>query len=121
MRTAALLLALVLALPACTLLGPTDDTLEVSLVQGKVFLLNRTDARRYYFVVGTETATLVDWGPHADLAHSVAPGEGRVVPDAHVVADEDEEALIVYTWRIAGPTDAQPLQPADWQTATLRR
>lgn len=51
----------------------------------------------------------------------MAPGEGRIVPDAHILADDDEEALIVYTWRIAGPTDARPLQAADWQTVTLQR
>ena len=120
MRLSPLLVVLVLLLPACSLFETTDETVRASLVGDAVLIVNDTDERRYYFVIGTESEKLTDWAPHAAIEHSVAPGETRLVPEHHIVASDDEPTLNVHTWRIEPPVGLQ-LQTADWQTVTLQR
>ena len=93
------LLLLIGALPGCEMLGPDEGEVSARSIGDGLFITNSTQARVYYFIVGRETATLIDWGPHLDVERSVTPGKTAWLDrEDDVMGSEDEKEAFVHWW-----------------------
>ncbi len=100
----ALLMITLLAgsLAACEVLGPDQGAVSARSIGAALFLTNKTEARIYYFVVGRETAALINWAPHLGLEKSVGrSATGRIAHEA-IFRSETEQEVIVYWWHADG-------------------
>lgn len=97
MRLLAGLLLLSL-LSSCALLNPKEDEVSARSIASILFVTNGTDARIYYFIVGRETATLIDWLPHLNLETSIGRRQTARIDPEHLFRSETEDEVIVYWW-----------------------
>jgi hypothetical protein len=90
-----------LMIAGCALLdetGEPQDGIRVHSAGRSIVFSNGSAERVYYFLVGRELATVIDWLPHLDEELSVGPGESREIPLDTIPMAEAETELIAYWW-----------------------
>lgn len=97
MRFVACLL-LVWCLPGCSLFEADGGTVTAQADTDRVTVTNNTEARIYYFVIGSGRVAVTEWVPHLDSKKSIAPGQSKVVPNARIPQDGGYETKLAVIW-----------------------
>ena len=111
-------LLLLSALSGCAVLEPTQGHIIASSSGTTLFVANRTDARIYHFIVGRETAALINWAPSLNPENSVDRGKTARIRHDDIFRSETEHEVIVYWWH-AVERDGQQ-QPGEIQSVVAR-
>jgi hypothetical protein len=96
-----LLLLTAISLAGCALFDSDSNAVTARSDGLRVTIKNETGDRIYYFLVGSELATLIDWIPHLDDSQSVAAGRSRPIDHDDIMMEEDETQAIFYWWKAA--------------------
>ena len=99
------------ALAACEVLSPDEGEVSAHSIGETLFLANKTDARIYHFVVGRETAALINWAPHLNPDKSVGRATTARIPHEEIFRAETEQEAVVYWWHAL--EDDGPPQPGE--------
>ena len=114
-----ILLLLIGALPGCEVLGLDDDEVSARVIGAALLVTNNTEARIYYFIVGRETAALINWAPQLNEERSVARGKTAWLNRKDdVEGSKDEREAIVHWWH-AVERDGQR-EPGEIHAFTIR-
>lgn len=110
---AAILVVAAFATLACS--GTTDPTRIGGVYavsrDGNLEVRNRTDAPVFTFIVGRETANLIDWFPCVDAARCppIPPGESRRQANPRKIDGSREKEAVVSWWHVvATPNGLHP-------------
>jgi hypothetical protein len=99
MRKLPVVLLLACFVPACSLFWPEGTGgVTVRAEAPWLYAANHTGERIYYFIVGSETATLLDWMPSLDPATSIRAGSTAKIGYDAIYRGPEETEAVFYWW-----------------------
>lgn len=113
----ATLIAVGFAAAGCALSEVEDGGVGIRTDGAHVHVTNDTPDRIYYFVVGRELSTLIDWVPHLNEDQSVAPRRTHSIPYSEIPMQGAETEAVFYWW-IADMRDGERV-PGDLQSRVI--